>query len=69
MECSACDKPFAIRCKLEGWMFQGEKMTDVMLWIIIDRSNDNGNGSRYRHTHKQVSSPDIVSQFFRPMTV
>ena len=44
-------------------------MTDVILWIIIDRSNDNGNGSRYRHAHKQVSGPDIVSQFFRPMTV
>ena len=69
MECSACDKPFAIRCKLEGWMFPGEKLTDVILWIIIDRSNDNGNGSRYRHAHQQVSDPDIVSQFFRPVTV
>ena len=65
MECSACDKPFAIRCKLEGWMFPGEKLTDVILWIIIDRSNDNGNGSRYRHAHKQVSGPDIVSQYFQ----
>ena len=55
----------AIRCKLEGWMFPGEKLTDVILWIIIDRSNDNGNGSRYRHADRQMSGPDIVSQYFQ----
>ena len=44
-------------------------MTDVMLWIIIDRSNDNGNGSGCRHGDRRVSGPDIVSQFFRPVTV
>ena len=40
-------------------------MTDVMLWIIIDRSNDNGNGSRYRHADRQMRGPDIVSQYFQ----
>ena len=39
-------------------------MTDVMLWIIIDRSNDNGNGSGCRHGDRRVSGPDIVSQYF-----
>ena len=59
-----CMSVSGLRCKLEGWMFSGEKLTDVILWIIIDRSNDNGNGSRYRHADRQMSGPDIVSQYF-----
>ena len=39
-------------------------MTDVMLWIIIDRSNGNGNGSGCRRGDRRVSGPDIVSQYF-----
>ena len=64
MECSACDKQCGIRYKVEGWMFPGLNKTNVMLRIIIDWAKDNGNESRCRHGDRQVSGPDIVSQYF-----
>ena len=46
-------------------------MTDVMLWIIIDRSNDSGNGSRYktnpspRYTHQSTRITKPSPALFR----